>query len=198
MINDTLTGETIRVEPFYVGQQRTQAREKNGLNYKGARRASRALPAFEGENRSLIHGLTGNNVLNGTHESINPNTIPTLAHIGGLAFEENLGTFLQLNTPQTWALYEVALSWDEITPEDTFLDLYCRVSSLTLLGARQTKAAVGIELVKSSIEIALVNARRNDLNHVKFEACKAEVVLPNAVRAALSRASRLWIPSLKG
>ncbi len=198
MINDTLTGETIRVEPFYVGQQRTQAREKNGLNYKGARRASRALPAFEGENRSLIHGLTGNNVLNGTHEAIHPNGVPALAHIDGLAFEVNLGTFLHVNTPQTWPLYDLTLAWAEITPDDTFLDLYCGVGTLTLLGARKAKAALGIEVVESSIEAARENARRNELNHVTFEAGKVEVVLPKALREGFTPSVAIVDPAFKG
>ena len=97
--------------------------------------------------------------------------------IDGLTFSVGVNTFLQIHREQMLALYREALNWASITPETRFMDLYCGVGTLTLLGARQAKHAVGVEAVEPSIVAARENARRNALHNTTFYCVPVEKAL---------------------
>ena len=125
---------------------------------------------------SLNRGA-GNRIL-GEH------SLPFLGHgfirtsILGLTFRVRPETFLQVNTPQTPVLYATALEAAGIRPEDTVLDLYCGVGTLTLAAARLARRAVGIEIVPESIQEAENNARENGIRNASFACGAVESVLP--------------------
>lgn len=99
------------------------------------------------------------------------------AQLMGLAFTLDAQTFLQVNTPQTPVLYGRALDALELSPEDRVLDLYCGVGTLTLLAARRSAGALGVERVEQSIACARENARRNGLGSAAFIAAPVEKAL---------------------
>lgn len=90
-------------------------------------------------------------------------------YIHGLSFRVEANTFFQTNTLQAEKLYEQALNYAEITPEDVVYDLYCGVGSLTLCLAQKAKKAVGIEISESSVEKANENAETNGFTNTHFE-----------------------------
>lgn len=86
----------------------------------------------------------------------------------GLEFVISPHSFFQINHDQTEQLYQKALELSGVTKEDTVLDLYCGIGTMTLLFARQAAKAYGVELVPQAVENAWENAKQNGIENVEF------------------------------
>ncbi|MCL6518144.1 MAG: 23S rRNA (uracil(1939)-C(5))-methyltransferase RlmD [Alicyclobacillus sp.] len=98
--------------------------------------------------------------------------------IGELEFLISPRSFFQVNTLQARRLYETALSFAAVGPEDEVLDAYCGTGTLALLFARRAKRVAGIEAVAAAVEDARVNAAHNGIDNAEFVAGVVEGVLP--------------------
>ena len=103
----------------------------------------------------------------------------------GLTFDLSPAAFFQVNPTQTEVLYQTALDFADITPEDTLCDVYCGAGTITLMMARHCKTALGIEIVPQAIDNARQNARRNGVTNTDFRVGAAEDVLPRLVEEGL-------------
>lgn len=97
-----------------------------------------------------------------------------LEDILGLKFKMSHKAFFQINHDQTEKLYANALTLANINKNDTVLDLYCGVGTITLLASQKAKKAIGIEIVKEAIIDAKENAKINNIENVEFIVGKAE------------------------
>ena len=88
--------------------------------------------------------------------------------IRGLSFRLSVPSFYQVNTPQAEVLYGLALDLAALTEEETAVDLYCGIGTITLCLAQQAKRVIGAEIVPQAIEDARENALRNGLSNVEF------------------------------
>ncbi len=86
----------------------------------------------------------------------------------GLNFRLSPRSFYQVNHHQAQRLYEAAISQAEITKEDTVLDLYCGVGTITLAMAGAAGKVIGVEVVPQAVEDARDNARRNGIENAEF------------------------------
>lgn len=86
----------------------------------------------------------------------------------GLTFRLSVPSFYQVNRDQAELLYNRALDFAGLTGEETVLDLYCGIGTITLCMARKAKKALGAEVVPSAVEDARENARRNGIENVEF------------------------------
>ena len=86
----------------------------------------------------------------------------------GLNFRLSPRSFYQVNHHQAQRLYEAAISQAEITKEDTVLDLYCGVGTITLAMARAAGRVIGIEVIPQAVEDAKDNAKRNGIENAEF------------------------------
>ena len=86
----------------------------------------------------------------------------------GLNFRLSPRSFYQVNHAQAQRLYEAAISQAEITREDTVLDLYCGVGTITLCMAKAAGKVIGVEVVPQAVEDARDNARRNGMENAEF------------------------------
>jgi len=86
----------------------------------------------------------------------------------GLSFRLSPRSFYQVNHHQAQRLYEAAIAQAEITKEDTVLDLYCGVGTITLAMARAAGKVIGVEVVPQAVEDARDNARRNGIENAEF------------------------------
>lgn len=77
-------------------------------------------------------------------------------------------SFYQVNPEQTKRLYETAIEFADIDQNDTVIDLYCGVGTISLFLARQAKKVIGIEIVEAAIENAKENAKMNNIENVEF------------------------------
>ena len=74
----------------------------------------------------------------------------------------------QVNHALDQELYKKGLELAGLTKEDTALDLYCGVGTITMLLARECGRAIGNEIVPEAVEDARENARLNGLGNVEF------------------------------
>ncbi len=88
--------------------------------------------------------------------------------IGPCSFMIHANTFFQTNTRQAERLYETAVGFAEIKPEDQVYDLYCGVGTLTLYAARQAGEVFGIEINETAVENARSNAETNGVSNCRF------------------------------
>ena len=86
----------------------------------------------------------------------------------GLNFRLSPRSFYQVNHHQAQRLYEAAISQAEITKEDTVLDLYCGVGTITLAMAGAAGKVIGVEVVSQAVEDARDNAKRNGIKNAEF------------------------------
>jgi len=103
----------------------------------------------------------------------------------GLRFELSPASFFQVNPLQTEKLYQTALDYAELNPEDLLCDVYCGAGTITLTMARYCREAVGIEIVPAAVENAKRNALLNGIANASFRAGKAEDLLPRMVADGL-------------
>jgi len=86
----------------------------------------------------------------------------------GLKFRLSVPSFFQVNRAQTQKLYQLALEFAQLTGQETVLDLYCGVGSISLALAQRARLVIGAEIVPEAIENARENARTNGVENVRF------------------------------
>lgn len=96
----------------------------------------------------------------------------------GLTFNISSKSFYQVNPLQTEVLYQEAIKAAGLTREETVIDAYCGIGTLSLALAQKAKQVYGMEIVPDAIEMAKENAQENNINNVEFQLGAAEEVLP--------------------
>ena len=86
----------------------------------------------------------------------------------GLNFRLSPRSFYQVNHHQAQRLYEAAISQAEITKNDTVLDLYCGVGTITLAMASAAGKVIGVEVIPQAVGDARDNAKRNGIENAEF------------------------------
>ncbi|MEK3988421.1 23S rRNA (uracil(1939)-C(5))-methyltransferase RlmD [Robertmurraya sp. FSL R5-0851] len=99
--------------------------------------------------------------------------------IGNVKFAISSRSFYQVNPAQTKVLYDQALSYAELTGEETVIDAYCGIGTISLFLAQKAKKVYGVEIVPEAIADANRNAELNVIDNVEFAVGEAEVVIPN-------------------
>ncbi|QHJ71994.1 23S rRNA (uracil(1939)-C(5))-methyltransferase RlmD [Planococcus halotolerans] len=98
--------------------------------------------------------------------------------IGDVRFEISARSFYQINPEQTEVLYGQALEYANLTGNETVIDAYCGIGTISLFLAQRAKFVMGVEIVPPAIEDAKRNAELNGLSNTLFEAGPAEQVIP--------------------
>ena len=86
----------------------------------------------------------------------------------GLVFRLSPRSFYQVNHHQAQRLYRAAIEQAGITKEDTVLDLYCGVGTITLAMAGAAGRVIGVEVIPQAVEDAKENAKRNGIENAEF------------------------------
>ena len=90
-------------------------------------------------------------------------------------------SFFQVNPEQTENLYNKAIEYADITKDDTVLDIYCGIGTISLTAAKYAKKVIGVEIVDQAIEDAKANAQANGILNARFYAGSAENVVPRII-----------------
>ncbi|WP_458414895.1 23S rRNA (uracil(1939)-C(5))-methyltransferase RlmD [Schinkia sp. CFF1] len=98
--------------------------------------------------------------------------------IGDIQFAISARSFYQVNPEQTKVLYDKALEYANLTGEETVIDAYCGIGTISLFLAQKAKKVYGVEIVPEAIEDAKRNAKLNYMNNVDFEVGKSEDIIP--------------------
>lgn len=83
----------------------------------------------------------------------------------GHRFLLSVPSFFQINRAQTEVLYRRVVELAGLTGEETVVELYCGIGTISLALARHARQVIGVEVVPQAIEDARENARRNGLSH---------------------------------
>lgn len=86
----------------------------------------------------------------------------------GLEFKLSMPSFYQVNRDQAEVLYGKALEFAGLTGNETVLDLYCGIGTITLCLAKAAKRVIGAEIVPPAIRDAKENALRNHVENAEF------------------------------
>ena len=86
----------------------------------------------------------------------------------GLTFRLSPRSFYQVNHHQAQRLYAAAIQQAGITKDDTVLDLYCGVGTITLAMASAAGKVIGVEVIPQAVEDAKENAKRNGIENAEF------------------------------
>ena len=119
-------------------------------------------------------------------------------YIGDVKFAISARSFYQVNPEQTKVLYDKALEYADLQGEETVIDAYCGIGTISLFLAQKAKKVYGVEIVPQAIEDAKKNAELNDMTNVEFEAGPAEVVIPTWYKAGIKADVLVVDPPRKG
>lgn len=100
-------------------------------------------------------------------------------YIGDVKFAISARSFYQVNPAQTEVLYGKTVEYAGLTGNETVIDAYCGIGTISLFLAQHAKQVYGVEIVREAIEDARANATLNGMDNVVFEVGASEDVIPN-------------------
>lgn len=92
----------------------------------------------------------------------------------GIDFAISPLSFYQVNPQQTERLYQTAIDNAGLDGNQTVIDAYCGIGTISLAVAKHAKQVYGVEIVPAAIEDAKHNAKRNGIKNAEFVVGKAE------------------------
>ena len=102
--------------------------------------------------------------------------------LGHLKFNLSAKSFYQLNSEQTYVLYNEVKNAANVTSNENVIDAYCGVGTIGQFLARDAKEVRGVDTNKDAIEDANKNARLNDLKNISYNVGDAGTVVPKWVK----------------
>ncbi|OKP82847.1 RNA methyltransferase [Paenibacillus helianthi] len=100
-------------------------------------------------------------------------------YIGDVQFAISARSFYQVNPVQTEVLYGKTVEYAGLTGNETVIDAYCGIGTISLFLAQHAAKVYGVEIVPEAIEDARSNAKLNGMKNVVFEVGASEDVIPN-------------------
>jgi len=94
----------------------------------------------------------------------------------GVNYKISPNSFFQINPVQTEVLYNKAIEFAELNGNETVIDLYCGIGTISLMAAKYAKSVIGVEIVEQAIEDAKNNSRINGIENTEFIAGSAETI----------------------
>nr|WP_051527293.1 23S rRNA (uracil(1939)-C(5))-methyltransferase RlmD [[Eubacterium] cellulosolvens] len=88
-------------------------------------------------------------------------------------------SFYQVNPVQTEKIYQKVLELADLSGNETVMDLYCGIGTISLFLAAKAAKVIGVEIVPEAIEDAKKNAAMNEIGNADFYVGKAEEVVPD-------------------
>ena len=86
----------------------------------------------------------------------------------GHTFRISANSFYQVNSEQTEVLSKTAVELAKITKEDTVIDAYCGIGTISLMAADYAGRVIGVEVNAQAVKDAKDNAKRNNCTNAEF------------------------------
>lgn len=137
-----------------------------------AEKIMESLPEIKGVVQN-INSSMGNVILGKTFRTLAGHS-SIVDKICGLLFKVSPASFFQVNPAQAENLYQKALEFCELKGDETLLDAYCGVGTLSLILAPHVKKVIGVECVPDAISDAQENAQKNHIKNASFVCASAE------------------------
>lgn len=117
------------------------------------------------------------NIVLGSEFSVIEGSGTIQERICNLTFSISPASFFQVNPQTAENLYRKALEVAELKGDETVLDAYCGVGTLSLIFAPHVKHVTGVECVPEAIEDAKRNAEVNGITNTAFMCDQSEVMI---------------------
>jgi len=119
-------------------------------------------------------------------------------YIGEFKFKISPLSFFQVNPVQTEVLYNKALEYANLTGEETVIDAYCGIGTISLFLSKKAKKVYGVEVVGQAIEDAKENAAINGITNVEFILGESEELIPKLYEKGINADVVVVDPPRKG
>jgi 23S rRNA (uracil1939-C5)-methyltransferase len=150
--------------------------------------------------KSIVHNVNSKrtNVILGEKIKILWGNEVIYDYIGDVKFAISPLSFYQVNPEQTKVLYDKALEYAELNGDETVMDAYCGIGTISLFLAKKAKKVYGVEIVPEAIEDAKRNATLNEITNAEFAVGKAEDVIPKWYEQGIAADVLVVDPPRKG
>jgi 23S rRNA (uracil1939-C5)-methyltransferase len=130
--------------------------------------------------KSIVHNINSKrtNVILGEKTTVLWGNEVIYDYIGNVKFAISALSFYQVNPVQTKVLYDKALEYAGLSGEESVIDAYCGIGTISLFLAQKAKTVFGVEVVPEAIQDAKRNAELNGITNAEFAAGEAEIVIP--------------------
>lgn len=86
----------------------------------------------------------------------------------GCTFQISAKSFYQINPIQTEKLYNKAIEMANLSGNETVIDTYCGIGTISLIVSKKVKKVLGVEINKDAVKDAIQNAKRNNITNTFF------------------------------
>ncbi len=86
----------------------------------------------------------------------------------GYRFKISPRSFYQINSLQTEKLYTKAIEMADFKGNERVIDAYCGIGTIGIIMSKKVKNVIGVELNKDAVKDAIVNAKINKVENVRF------------------------------
>jgi len=86
----------------------------------------------------------------------------------GLTFKISAKSFYQINPVQTEKLYNKAVEYANLKGDETVIDAYSGIGTISLIASKNAKEVIGVELNKDAVKNAITNAKINNIRNARF------------------------------
>ena len=171
----------------------------NGKNLPNSDKLVDMLRKIPGMRSILININTKNtNVVLGGETKLLWGDDYIIEKIGDISYKISALSFFQVNTKQTEVICRKILDFGNFSKDDTVLDLYCGIGTLSLWAAKKAGRVFGVEIVPQAIEDAKENARMNGIENAEFMVSSAEDASPMLLEKGFRPAVVMVDPPRKG
>ena len=142
----------------------------NNFNFPHLSKVTDYLTSKYSNIRSIILNLNtrDDNVILGSEEKVVYGNDFIYDNFDGLKFKISLKSFYQVNYRQMLKLYDKIRELSMVGAEDSVLDLYCGIGTISLYLSRFCKEVTGVEIVKEAVDNAIENAQLNNIGNARF------------------------------
>ena len=142
----------------------------NNFNFPHLSKVTDYLTSKYSNIRSIILNLNtrDDNVILGSEEKVVYGNDLIYDNFDGLKFKISLKSFYQVNYRQMLKLYDKIRELSMVGAEDSVLDLYCGIGTISLYLSRFCKEVTGVEIVKEAVDNAIENAQLNNIGNARF------------------------------
>ncbi len=119
-------------------------------------------------------------------------------YIGNVKFALSPQTFFQVNPVQVKVLYDKVLEFARLSRQETVIDTYCGIGTISLFISHKARKVFGIELVPQSVRDARHNAKINGIQNVEFLEGASEDVMPQLLEKGIKADVIIMDPPRRG
>ncbi|MFT9268685.1 MAG: 23S rRNA (uracil(1939)-C(5))-methyltransferase RlmD [Liquorilactobacillus nagelii] len=138
------------------------------------------------------------NVIMGRDEKLLAGKAQIEDQLNGIKFAISPRSFFQVNSLQTEKIYQYVAQAAKLSGEETLIDAYCGIGTISLSLAKQAKQVYGVEIVADAIEDAKRNAALNGITNAEFKVAATEEQFAKWAKAGLKPDIVVFDPPRKG